>query len=240
MPKIGIYEIKNNLNGLVYIGQTNDWERRVSEHKRRYNNKTPKSERSYLYRAIRKYGLENFSFFLIKECSIEELNDLEIRYIKEKDSFYNGYNMTEGGQNDHPNRKVTLEDVIYLRKLYDSQTTLTNKEIWEEKFKDKITYQYFRNLWQGTNWSYVMPEVFTEENKNYYRHKSITPGKKTNKFSDEEVIQIRKENKKIGVSQLYQKYGKSRVSFSAFEKMLRGPNYGHIPSREKLWEEGSN
>ena len=105
--------------------------------------------------------------------------------------------------------KITEQDVIFLRKLYDSQTKLTNKEIWEEHFKDKIQFSYFRNLWQGTNWSYVMPEVFTKENKEYYLKKAKTPGK-TGCFSDEEVIQMRKEYITQGPTELYEKYGKNK------------------------------
>ena len=33
---VGIYKITNKLNGKVYIGQSNDIERRWAEHKRKY------------------------------------------------------------------------------------------------------------------------------------------------------------------------------------------------------------
>jgi len=36
---IGIYEIKNKINNKVYIGSSNDIERRFNEHKMKLNNK---------------------------------------------------------------------------------------------------------------------------------------------------------------------------------------------------------
>jgi hypothetical protein len=48
---------------------------------------------------MRKYGIENFSFTIIEECSIEDLDNKEKYWI----AYYNstdknkGYNRTEGG-----------------------------------------------------------------------------------------------------------------------------------------------
>lgn len=227
-----IYKIENNINNKVYIGQTVDYKRRKEEHLLRYNNNTLKSNRSYLYRAFRKYGIENFTFSILEECKICFLNEKERYYITQYDSFINGYNMTLGGQNDAPNRKLNLEDIIFVRKLYDSQTIYSNKEIWEEYFKDKITLQYFRNLWQGTNWKEVMPEVFTEENKKYYTHKN--KGAKKGAYSDEEVLFYRTEYINIAPKELYKLYDVKNTAFRGFEAMLRNQTYSHLPSVEQL------
>ena len=78
-----------------------------------------------------------------------------------------------------------------------------------------------------------MQEVFTEENKNYYLKKAKTPGK-TGSFSDEEVIKIRIEHLESTPLELYNKYGKEKISFRGFEAMLRGQNYRHIPLGKEL------
>ena len=97
---IGIYLIKNTINDKVYIGQAQDIESRWKEHRRKYT--LPKNENIILYKAFKKYGIENFTFEVIEECAIEELNERETFYIE----FYNayafqdnssGYNMTKEG-----------------------------------------------------------------------------------------------------------------------------------------------
>ena len=231
-----IYSVENKINGKRYIGQAVDYERRVKEHQSRYSKDNSKSTRSHFYRAIRKYGIENFTFSVLEECSIKELNALEKKYIKEYDTFKNGYNMTEGGQNDKPNRKLEEEDVIFLREIYNSKTTLSRKEVWEKYFKEKITFDYFTNLWNGVHWQEIMPEVFTQENKDYYTSKFGQGGKK-GVFSDEEVLTIRKRYVVESATKIYADY-KSRISFRGFEAALRGQSYQHLPiykKKEKMW-----
>ena len=94
---IGIYKITNTVNGKVYIGQAQDIEERWKQHNREFL-----KEDSVIYLAMRKYGIENFSFEVLEECKKEELNEKEIYYIEKFNSYIhaensNGYNMTIGG-----------------------------------------------------------------------------------------------------------------------------------------------
>lgn len=95
---IGIYKIENNINHSVYIGLSNDIERRWKEHKRKYLDIFSNTYNSKLYKALRKYGIENFTFSIIEECSLEELGQKEIYWINYYNSYYTGYNMTLGGE----------------------------------------------------------------------------------------------------------------------------------------------
>ena len=64
---IGIYKIENLVNGKCYIGQSKYIEKRWTDHKSNAFNSIQKDQYKYpLYRAIRKYGLENFSFEVIE------------------------------------------------------------------------------------------------------------------------------------------------------------------------------
>lgn len=94
----GIYMIKNLLNGKMYIGQSWDIFARWRTHK-----SAASRIDSYLYSAIRKYGISSFAFSVIHEVdktySQDMIDDLEISYI----SIYNsadrtvGYNIKYGG-----------------------------------------------------------------------------------------------------------------------------------------------
>lgn len=110
-----IYRIINKIDGKSYVGQfcKDNPKQRFTNHKSRARNE---GSTEYLYRAIRKYGVENFDFTTICVCNNNELNDLEIKYIREFNTFgENGYNMTIGGQGIK-NYKHTPETKERLRK----------------------------------------------------------------------------------------------------------------------------
>ena len=82
-----IYKITNNINGKVYIGQSNNPKRRFNEHINGSGSKI-------VYKAIKKYGKENFSFEII-EGPIENYNEREEYWISFYDSCKNGYNIID-------------------------------------------------------------------------------------------------------------------------------------------------
>lgn len=86
---IGIYKITNQCNGMAYIGQSNDIKRRWAEHRRKMSSKD-----TLLYQAMREFGIENFSFEIVEECELAELNEKEKFYIYKYDTLANGYNMS--------------------------------------------------------------------------------------------------------------------------------------------------
>lgn len=95
---IGIYKIENKINGKIYIGQSIAIKTRWRQH--RYEAQTGESQ-APLYLALRKYGIENFSFEVLEECPQELLNEKEIFWIahyKSNDRDF-GYNVLAGGQN---------------------------------------------------------------------------------------------------------------------------------------------
>lgn len=96
---VGIYKIQNLVNKKIYIGQSENISQRWKAHRNRpFNENSPQYD-SPIYRAIRKYGLENFSFEVVEECEISELNEKEIYWIEFYDSNNDkkGYNLTKGG-----------------------------------------------------------------------------------------------------------------------------------------------
>lgn len=96
MTKIcGIYGIQNTLTGEWYVGQSQDVNKRRTTHFRNLTNQ--QHENVHLQRSFDKYGKETFIFELLEECDIDSLNECEIKWIAEKDSKENGFNMTYGG-----------------------------------------------------------------------------------------------------------------------------------------------
>lgn len=99
-----IYKITNDVNDKVYIGQThNSIQDRWKSHK--YSSMFSNAP---LYRAMRKHGIENFHIEVIEECPQDKLNEREIYWIKQYQSYGKGYNGTRGGDGHW----IYEEDVI--------------------------------------------------------------------------------------------------------------------------------
>lgn len=94
-----VYKITNNINNCIYIGITNNFQRRMREHKNNAENFDYKYK-SKLYNAIRKYGMENFNAEIIEVVdNREQLEEREKYWIEFYDSTNHdlGYNITKGG-----------------------------------------------------------------------------------------------------------------------------------------------
>ena len=89
--KTGIYRITNIQTDECYIGQAIDVYKRWCQHcKAGLGIDTPAGNK--LYKAIQKYGLQNFTFELICECPKEQLNEKENYFIELYQSNLYGYN----------------------------------------------------------------------------------------------------------------------------------------------------
>lgn len=89
--KTGIYRITNIQTDECYIGQAVDVYKRWCQHcKAGLGIDTPAGNK--LYKAIQKYGLQNFTFELICECPKEQLNEKENYFIELYQSNLYGYN----------------------------------------------------------------------------------------------------------------------------------------------------
>lgn len=116
MQNLCIYKIENKINGKVYIGQTiRGLNHRKNQHIQRFKS----CERDHkLYLAFNKYGMNNFVFEVIF-CTFDKsyLNDLEIHFIKEYNSYNRGYNMTMGGDTVSVETREKLSKIFKGRKV---------------------------------------------------------------------------------------------------------------------------
>jgi group I intron endonuclease len=105
----GIYCIQNSINKKRYVGQSRNIYKRLSTHRR--NLLRNMHCNPYLQNSVNKYGLEKFSFNILEECAIEDLNKKEIYYI----NYYKttnrkfGYNILFGGNSGTSGRTASEE-----------------------------------------------------------------------------------------------------------------------------------
>jgi group I intron endonuclease len=109
-----IYIIKNKINDKVYIGQTT-----MTVHERFMSHKKSsvlKQRSTYkLYNAMNKYGVDNFYVETLEEnVPLEKLDELEIKYISQYNSYNDGYNSTPGGDGRIINKINNEEEVLKM------------------------------------------------------------------------------------------------------------------------------
>ena len=127
----GIYKIENLINGKIYIGKSIDINYRLSNHKSESFNPQSNAYDTAIHRAIRKYGLDNFSFEVIEECNRSNLSEREKYWIDYYNTFKNGYNMTLGGEGR------SMVDELQIYELWDSGLSIA--EISESTGHTKYT-----------------------------------------------------------------------------------------------------
>lgn len=229
----GIYKITNTINNKVYIGLSNNIEERWKTHKKRYKIKTDKEYEKHLYRAFRKYGLDAFTFEIIEICSKEQLPNREIYWISYYNSYANGYNETPGGEiicvggEKHPNHKLTEQDVRCIRNYYNNKAR--RKDVYN-LYKNRIGESGFGKIWKGETWKDIMPEVYTEENKNFHKHNTANIGSKNgrSRLTEREVFSIRTRRKNgEKLSDVYADYS-DRMTYKSFSNVWTYQNWKNI------------
>ena len=91
----GIYKITNQVTKECYIGQSVDISKRWKDHaKCGLGIDTPAGNK--LYKAMQTYGIWNFSWEVLEQCSKDLLDEKEKYYIELYDSYNFGYNSNTG------------------------------------------------------------------------------------------------------------------------------------------------
>ena len=134
---IAIYKITNTVNGKVYIGQGVDPKKRFRQHC------FGKNKNAAIYKAIVKYGKENFLFEVIDWCdSKEESDQKEISYIAKFDSFLSGYNLTPGGKGTgvgNANHQFGVKrDPERIKKMTEAAAKVCRGRKLTEEHKEKV------------------------------------------------------------------------------------------------------
>jgi len=125
-----IYLITNNINGKQYVGQTRNFKKRMYAHFYTVTDDT------FLKRTMIKYGSNNFTSSIIKECKTdEELDFWETYFIDRLETVApKGYNLTYGGDrpknvfHESKNLYWTTDKIIEASKKYNSIMEFSKNE----------------------------------------------------------------------------------------------------------------
>lgn len=134
-----IYKITNKINQKVYIGKTEQRnpENRWKEHQR--ESMRARSSSRALYRALNKYGIDNFTFSIIEETNSP--NEREEYYIQYFDSYHNGYNETLGGDGS-AYLILPEQDICKYYLQTKSLSKVAQKFGCDRKTVDKVLYKH--------------------------------------------------------------------------------------------------
>lgn len=233
---IGVYCITNKINNKSYIGISHDIAKRWRGHIYESQCYSGKSYEKALYRAFRKYGIDNFDFKILEECeNIEIASNKEVYWINILDTKNNGYNEIEGGlgcsdrKGDNNGRaKLTEEDVIKIRTARKNKEN--RREVYE-KYGNNITFQSFINVWQGVNWKHIMPEIYTSEaiiKEERNKERARGSQKSNTKLTEFDVFKIRqrKINGEIAIN-VHKDY-KHLIGQTSFYNIWNNTTWKHV------------
>lgn len=170
MQKTGIYKWTNLINQHAYVGQAKNIENRKARHIQTYNRILKGDdirEKNYpLYQAMIKYSIENFSFEILEECSVEELNAKEKYWVAYYNTFFNGYNQTLGGDASIQEPKEKIIGIFNDLK----NTAMFHREIAE---KWNISIEMVQGIntgryWKLDNIDYPIQKCHQPKEKQHY------------------------------------------------------------------------
>lgn len=253
--KSGIYAIKNKMDNKMYIGQSNNIDKRMKYHLCRLN--TNNHHNPHLQNAFNKYGKNNFIFKVLEYCNEKELNDKEIYYINHYNSQDKGYNMCGGGGgslgrplSEETKSKISRaltgrKDTKETRKLKSE----ISKKMWQnpeyrEHMKQyvptstwnigrKLTSEHKKKISEKMKGRYISEEHKQKLHELYKGENSITA-----KLTQSQVIEIRlrylKGERQYIIAKDYP------VTKQTIYDIVKGRRWKHVPNTieelEKLRE----
>lgn len=132
-----VYKITCKINGKIYVGQTSET---LKQRFKRHMGYQKDEHDTKFYRAVRKYGIENFYIEQIDTANNqEELDEKELYWINKLDSLKSGYNTKAnkgkcGGDtlSNHPNKHF-ISEKIRQSKIGDKNPMRINGGLKGEK-----------------------------------------------------------------------------------------------------------
>lgn len=244
----GIYYFRNKINNKYYIGQAINIRKRFLSHIlqiKKENNKYP------IYRAILKYGINNFEYAIIgvfrtwesQNILKKKLDFLEKKYIKEYNSYgTTGYNQTLGGDGGVLGYKMTEEQKkhiaensrkiandgrnnIYIYDLIDKKEYLFSSfQTAADYFNIERTALHAAFRRNGTCHKRYVAKRKKEELYEFIDNYKIT-NHFTQKYSLEEYISLKEKYSNLSVIELAKTLNVCKKTIYNYEHMLDNPTF---------------
>jgi group I intron endonuclease len=207
---VGIYGIRNKINGKMYVGQSVNVSNRFIRHKTLL--KHNKHYNRHLQNSYNKHGLEQFEFIILEKCEERLLDLREQHWIDNHD------------KSELYNHELFIEDRSGCRNSFYGKhhTAKTKKKM--SSLKNGI-YNGADNPNFGNRWS--------ESQKNHMRGDQNTNAK----LNKNNVIEI-KEMLSAGIKHI-KIAEKFSVSRTVITRINSGTRWGHIKLEEECQESDS-
>lgn len=117
-----IYCYTNKINQHKYVGQTNNLNRRIREHRSCAFNPKASSYNHLIHQKIREYGEENFDIEVLEKLYCEdpdEVNKREVYWIDKLQTYCGtglGYNMDKGGSRKYESQVLNKNQIEEVKK----------------------------------------------------------------------------------------------------------------------------
>lgn len=193
--RIGIYGIRNLINGKIYVGKTGmNFGDRWDSHRSLLNN--GKHDNPHLQNAWNKYGQDNFEFIVIEDCKIEDLDDKEKYYIKMYKDLNLAYNIHDGGNEGNNLGKHLSEET--KRKIGEKNRINGLGRKHSDKTKEKMAKSH-----QGKKYT----TMSDEGRKNIQQAQQKRCEKNPKKLCVDDVVEIRRlHTEGLNYSEIARKY----------------------------------
>lgn len=198
-----VYIFQHKQNHKIYVGKAKSFSYRLSKHKQ-----SAKNPKTYFNKALAKYGLDAFNYFIIEEWENEtDCLEAEMFWIAFFNSNYLelGYNLTEGGDGSS-GYKHTPEAIAKMRIINKT------KNLGQKHRSDSIELMSSRQLKNHDNNSLMN---LGENN----------PNSKLNKNQVLEILDLLNQGE-LTLAELSKKFVVSR---SQIEKIKYGKSWKSIP-----------
>lgn len=171
-----VYLFQHKQNNKIYVGRTKNFQERLGSHVR--TAKSIRAHKTYFHKALNKYGLESFNYFVIEEFEIfQECCEAESFWIAyfESNKKDIGYNLSAGGETNigviptlETRKKLSLANKGKhsgpLKKETKLKISLTKKRLgsnrgernWNTSLTDKAVGEIKGALILGASSKYIM------------------------------------------------------------------------------------